>query len=158
MQLFGLVNTMLSHDRATAERDLSIARYAVIPLSPNSGARTHCLSWPIVEQTSSLQRDSGTPLDLWTFRHSGLQSSCSVAMLDVLTQRAPQPPCLSIPARIGSQYQDTAPNHALLPFFYGQTSNIHSLAGDYPCKHALPVCGLRTPPRSDCPWPCRMQG
>ena len=38
MQLFGLVNTMLAHDRATAERDLSIARYAVIPLSPNSGA------------------------------------------------------------------------------------------------------------------------
>ncbi len=37
MQLFGLVNTMLAHDRATAERDLSIARYAVIPLSPNSG-------------------------------------------------------------------------------------------------------------------------
>ena len=38
MQLFGLVNTMLAHDRVTAERDLSIARYAVIPLSPNSGA------------------------------------------------------------------------------------------------------------------------
>ena len=38
MQLFGLVNTMLSHDRTTAERALSIARYAVIPLSPNSGA------------------------------------------------------------------------------------------------------------------------
>ena len=37
MQLFGLVNTMLSNDRTTAERDLSIARYAVIPLSPNSG-------------------------------------------------------------------------------------------------------------------------
>ena len=37
MQLFGLVNAMLSNDRSTAERDLSIARYAVIPLSPNSG-------------------------------------------------------------------------------------------------------------------------
>ena len=37
MQLFGLVNTMLNHDRTTAERALSIARYAVIPLSPNSG-------------------------------------------------------------------------------------------------------------------------
>jgi FKBP12-rapamycin complex-associated protein len=37
MQLFGLVNNMLATDRATAERDLSIARYAVIPLSPNSG-------------------------------------------------------------------------------------------------------------------------
>ncbi|KAI3435635.1 hypothetical protein D9Q98_001694 [Chlorella vulgaris] len=37
MQLFGLVNNMLSTDRVTAERDLSIARYAVIPLSPNSG-------------------------------------------------------------------------------------------------------------------------
>lgn len=38
MQLFGLVNAMLSNDRSTAERDLSIARYAVIPLSPNSGS------------------------------------------------------------------------------------------------------------------------
>lgn len=28
---------MLANDRETAERDLSIARYAVIPLSPNSG-------------------------------------------------------------------------------------------------------------------------
>jgi FKBP12-rapamycin complex-associated protein len=37
MQLFGLINTMLATDRQTAERDLSIARYAVIPLSPNSG-------------------------------------------------------------------------------------------------------------------------
>ena len=37
MQLFGLVNSMLVADRVTAERDLSIARYAVIPLSPNSG-------------------------------------------------------------------------------------------------------------------------
>ncbi|KAL6771425.1 TOR1 [Auxenochlorella protothecoides x Auxenochlorella symbiontica] len=37
MQLFGLVNNMLANDRVTAERDLSIARYAVIPLSPNSG-------------------------------------------------------------------------------------------------------------------------
>ena len=40
MQLFGLVNTMLAHDRTTAERDLSIARYAVIPLSPNSGVHS----------------------------------------------------------------------------------------------------------------------
>lgn len=37
MQLFGLVNSMLAIDRDTAERELSIARYAVIPLSPNSG-------------------------------------------------------------------------------------------------------------------------
>lgn len=37
MQLFGLVNSMLAADRITAERDLTIARYAVIPLSPNSG-------------------------------------------------------------------------------------------------------------------------
>ena len=37
MQLFGLVNTLLVNDVATAERNLSISRYAVIPLSPNSG-------------------------------------------------------------------------------------------------------------------------
>ncbi|XWS63032.1 hypothetical protein CRYUN_Cryun06bG0061800 [Craigia yunnanensis] len=37
MQLFGLVNTLLQNSRKTAEKDLSIQRYAVIPLSPNSG-------------------------------------------------------------------------------------------------------------------------
>ncbi|KAF1874686.1 hypothetical protein Lal_00007300 [Lupinus albus] len=37
MQLFGLVNTLLENSRKTAEKDLSIERYAVIPLSPNSG-------------------------------------------------------------------------------------------------------------------------
>ncbi|GMQ01217.1 hypothetical protein CsSME_00047925 [Camellia sinensis var. sinensis] len=37
MQLFGLVNTLLENSRNTAEKDLSIQRYAVIPLSPNSG-------------------------------------------------------------------------------------------------------------------------
>lgn len=37
MQLFGLVNTLLENSRNTGEKDLSIQRYAVIPLSPNSG-------------------------------------------------------------------------------------------------------------------------
>ncbi|OIW11181.1 hypothetical protein TanjilG_22988 [Lupinus angustifolius] len=37
MQLFGLVNTLLENSWKTAEKDLSIERYAVIPLSPNSG-------------------------------------------------------------------------------------------------------------------------
>ena len=37
LQLFGLVNNLLGADRNTADRNLSIARYAVIPLSPNSG-------------------------------------------------------------------------------------------------------------------------
>ncbi|XP_017224295.1 serine/threonine-protein kinase TOR isoform X2 [Daucus carota subsp. sativus] len=37
MQLFGLVNTLLENSRKTSEKDLSIERYAVIPLSPNSG-------------------------------------------------------------------------------------------------------------------------
>eukprot|EP00256_Glycine_max_P019712 XP_003538334.2 serine/threonine-protein kinase TOR [Glycine max] len=37
MQLFGLVNTLLENSPKTAEKDLSIQRYAVIPLSPNSG-------------------------------------------------------------------------------------------------------------------------
>ncbi|XP_027362305.1 serine/threonine-protein kinase TOR isoform X2 [Abrus precatorius] len=37
MQLFGLVNTLLENSPNTAEKDLSIERYAVIPLSPNSG-------------------------------------------------------------------------------------------------------------------------
>ncbi|OMO63404.1 hypothetical protein COLO4_32473 [Corchorus olitorius] len=37
MQLFGLVNTLLENSRKTSEKDLSIERYSVIPLSPNSG-------------------------------------------------------------------------------------------------------------------------
>ncbi|EEF44131.1 fkbp-rapamycin associated protein, putative [Ricinus communis] len=37
MQLFGLVNTLLENSRKTSEKDLSIQRYDVIPLSPNSG-------------------------------------------------------------------------------------------------------------------------
>ncbi|KAM6558952.1 hypothetical protein CsatA_028191 [Cannabis sativa] len=37
MQLFGLVNTLLENSRKTSEKDLSIQRYSVIPLSPNSG-------------------------------------------------------------------------------------------------------------------------
>jgi FKBP12-rapamycin complex-associated protein len=34
MQLFGLVNALLYHDRRTENDDLSIQRYAVVPLSP----------------------------------------------------------------------------------------------------------------------------
>ncbi|KAI3919103.1 hypothetical protein MKW98_016656 [Papaver atlanticum] len=37
MQLFGLVNTLLENSRKTQDKDLSIQRYDVIPLSPNSG-------------------------------------------------------------------------------------------------------------------------
>jgi len=37
MQLFGLVNTLLANDQRTSGRDLAIARYAVVPLSPNIG-------------------------------------------------------------------------------------------------------------------------
>jgi len=77
MQLFGLVNTMLAHDRTTAERDLSIARYAVIPLSPNSGAapaghrpamhwrrperaRLHAANAPVPIEGDGIQILSGT--------------------------------------------------------------------------------------------------
>ena len=41
MQLFGLVNTLLSTDRDTQRKDLAIQRYSVVPLSPNSGL----ISW-----------------------------------------------------------------------------------------------------------------
>jgi FKBP12-rapamycin complex-associated protein len=37
MQLFGLINGMLERDHDTINRDLSIRRYDVVPLSPNSG-------------------------------------------------------------------------------------------------------------------------
>ena len=40
MQLFGLVNALLQHDSRTGgeSHDLSIQRYAVIPLSPTAGS------------------------------------------------------------------------------------------------------------------------
>ena len=50
MQLFGLVNTMLANDRTTAERDLSIARYAVIPFSPHPCPPLHCVVGPVTTQ------------------------------------------------------------------------------------------------------------
>eukprot|EP00736_Rhodelphis_marinus_P007859 Rmarinus@m.12108 len=54
MQLFGLVNTLLASDRDTSKRDLSIRRYAVIPLSPNSGI----LGWvPHCDTLHALIRD-----------------------------------------------------------------------------------------------------
>jgi FKBP12-rapamycin complex-associated protein len=37
MQLFGLVNALLERDRRTESHDLSIQRYAVVPISPNTG-------------------------------------------------------------------------------------------------------------------------
>lgn len=37
MQLFGLVNTLLAIDPVTQRKDLSIKRYAAIPLSFNAG-------------------------------------------------------------------------------------------------------------------------
>jgi len=37
MQLFKLINTLLATDRDTANRHLAIQRYAIIPLSPDSG-------------------------------------------------------------------------------------------------------------------------
>ena len=37
MQLFGLVNTLLAIDPKTQKKDLSISRFAVVPLSPNAG-------------------------------------------------------------------------------------------------------------------------
>ena len=37
MQLFGLINALLSKDSDTRKKNLSIKRYSVIPLSPNTG-------------------------------------------------------------------------------------------------------------------------
>lgn len=37
MQLFGLVNALLATERPTARVNLSIQRYAIMPLSNNSG-------------------------------------------------------------------------------------------------------------------------
>lgn len=48
MQLFGLVNTLLQKDSETFKRHLTIVKYPVIPLSPNSGL----LGW--VDSTDTL--------------------------------------------------------------------------------------------------------
>jgi len=54
MQLFGLVNTLLATDPETFKRHLSIHRYAIIPLSPNSGL----IGWvPHCDTLHSLIRD-----------------------------------------------------------------------------------------------------
>lgn len=37
MQLFSLVNRLLSNDPETEHKDLAITRYSVIPLSHNTG-------------------------------------------------------------------------------------------------------------------------
>lgn len=54
MQLFSLVNTLLATDPETFKRHLNIHRYAVIPLSPNSGL----IGWvPHCDTLHSLIRD-----------------------------------------------------------------------------------------------------
>jgi FKBP12-rapamycin complex-associated protein len=54
MQLFGLVNTLLESDSETFKRHLSIQRYPVIPLSPNSGL----IGWvPYCDTLHSLIRE-----------------------------------------------------------------------------------------------------
>ncbi|KMQ92782.1 serine threonine-protein kinase mtor [Lasius niger] len=54
MQLFGLVNTLLLHDPDTFRRNLTIQRYAVIPLSTNSGL----IGWvPYCDTLHTLIRD-----------------------------------------------------------------------------------------------------
>jgi FKBP12-rapamycin complex-associated protein len=56
MQLFGLVNALLYHDRRTGSEshDLSIQRYAVVPLSPTAGL----ISWvPNTDTLHDLIRD-----------------------------------------------------------------------------------------------------
>lgn len=54
MQLFGLVNTLLSMDPETFKRYLGIQRYPVIPLSPNSGL----IGWlPDTDTLHTLIRD-----------------------------------------------------------------------------------------------------
>ena len=54
MQLFSLVNTLLIHDPETFRRNLTIQRYAVIPLSTNSGL----IGWvPHCDTLHSLIRD-----------------------------------------------------------------------------------------------------
>ncbi|KAG0200191.1 phosphatidylinositol kinase- protein kinase tor1 [Mortierella sp. GBA30] len=54
MQLFGLVNTLLSADPETFKRHLGIIHYAVIPLSPNSGL----IGWmPETDTLHNLIRD-----------------------------------------------------------------------------------------------------
>lgn len=54
MQLFGLVNSMLSMDRETAKRHLAIQRFSVVPLSQNTGL----IGWvPHCDTVHTLIRD-----------------------------------------------------------------------------------------------------
>ena len=54
MQLFGLVNTLLDSNLETAKRHLTIQRYSVCPLSPNSGL----IGWvPLHDTLHALIRD-----------------------------------------------------------------------------------------------------
>ena len=48
MQLFGLVNTLLSQDPDSFKRALHIQRYPIVPLAPNVGL----MGW--VQQTETL--------------------------------------------------------------------------------------------------------
>ena len=43
MQVFGLVNTLLTSTESCARLDLGIQRYNVVPLSTNSGALSLCM-------------------------------------------------------------------------------------------------------------------
>ena len=63
-QLFGLVNTLLGNSRKTAEKDLSIQRYSVIPLSPNSGL----IGWkPNCDTLHQLIREYRDARKVWPF-------------------------------------------------------------------------------------------
>ena len=57
MQLFGLVNTLLTVDASCARLDLGIQRYSVVPLSTNSGL----IEWvPQCDTLHTLVRDYRT--------------------------------------------------------------------------------------------------
>ena len=70
-QLFGLVNTLLENSRKTAEKDLSIQRYSVIPLSPNSGL----IGWvPNCDTLHHLIREYRDARKVCLFIHEGFHS------------------------------------------------------------------------------------
>ena len=96
MQLFGLVNALLYHDRRTGSEshDLSIQRYAVVPLSPTAGL----ISWvPNTDTLHDLIRDYREQKKI--LRILGLAMIAGIICCTVihLNECTPVQPCFDLP-------------------------------------------------------------
>jgi len=86
MQLFGLTNTLLAADAATTKNDLSIRRYNVIPLSPNSGL----IEWV----------NGADPIHTVIARYRNSRSTLLNLEHRLMVKHAPNLPLCTVPQRI----------------------------------------------------------